>query len=136
MLSTAECQLLMDAVEERMATGIYSSFSYGAKADSVEIEPLERFPVCCLSSEAQELSENILRHRVLPFLEERLPHVAEQLFGRSSDLGELSFKFSNNEPAVNRYIAGGEFAPHKDGYRAVKRVGGRRGEGGQTMQIK
>jgi len=135
LISTVECKQLMEAAECRVKAGPDGRVYHGqdvlqsfwgaglrllgiAKADqdNLQVDPLERLPVKYLGAEAERLSKAILEERVLAFFEKELPEVAEQLFGRSSGLAELQPSFSNNEPAVNRYVAGGEFPAHKDGY--------------------
>eukprot|EP00746_Dinoflagellata_sp_MGD_P036731 gnl/MRDRNA2_/MRDRNA2_18825_c0_seq1.p1 gnl/MRDRNA2_/MRDRNA2_18825_c0~~gnl/MRDRNA2_/MRDRNA2_18825_c0_seq1.p1 ORF type:complete len:199 (+),score=47.57 gnl/MRDRNA2_/MRDRNA2_18825_c0_seq1:70-597(+) len=79
-----------------------------------QFEPLERMPMCDLNAGAQEMSGILLRDRLLPFLEQHLPNVAQELFGRASELQKLSFSFSPHEPAINRYSSGGAFRVHTD----------------------
>ena len=48
---------------------------------------------------------------------ELLPEEAAALFGSDADrLSELTASFSDLEPAVNLYTAGGSFEAHEDGY--------------------
>ena len=42
--------------------------------------------------------------------------MAEAAFGRSSELGDMAFKFSGHEPMINVYEVGGKFEPHEDGH--------------------
>eukprot|EP00930_Biecheleria_cincta_P032044 TRINITY_DN22233_c0_g1_i1.p1 TRINITY_DN22233_c0_g1~~TRINITY_DN22233_c0_g1_i1.p1 ORF type:complete len:318 (-),score=51.70 TRINITY_DN22233_c0_g1_i1:223-1176(-) len=135
LISPSECQQLMDAVERRIEKGSQQGRVYHADdlpqrfwkslqrllgavdvQECAEVEPLERLPVQYLGPEIKQLSKTILEDRLLAFLEAELPEVAEKLFGRQANLAELTPSFSNNEPAVNRYVKGGEFTPHKDGY--------------------
>ncbi|CAE8590769.1 unnamed protein product, partial [Polarella glacialis] len=135
-----ECQLLIDAAERRVSQGsegrivhayqyapdalqsIWESFrtrvwsGRGDTSASAGVEPLERLPVCYLNSEARKLSDTILRDRLLPFLERELPDFCRGRFGKCEGLRDMTFSYSNNEPAVNRYVKGGEFPAHKDGY--------------------
>jgi len=85
-------------------------------------QPLWRLPVGDLGAQAAQLSAKILHDRVLPFFEQHLPHVAQELFGRASELADLSFSFSPSEPAVNRYMTGGEFLVHHDAYSVTVNV--------------
>lgn len=130
MLSKAECELLLQAAEAGAAMGAGRLRPGTFKQDPwkaiqrlaakrglwslQQFEPLERMPMCDLSAEAQELSTTLLRDRLLPFLEQHLPAVTQELFGRSSDLRTLRFSFSPHEPAINRYTSGGKFRVHTD----------------------
>jgi len=59
---------------------------------------------------------HILLSRALCHLEQLRPDIAFALFSEASELCDLSFKFSGDEPMLNRYTAGGVFAPHQDGH--------------------
>ena len=50
------------------------------------------------------------------YLEVLRPDVAAALFPDASDLADLHFKFSGQEPMLNRYTIGGSFDPHQDGH--------------------
>lgn len=130
MLSKTECEVLVHAAEVGVAKGAGRLRPGAFKQDPWKAiqrlaakhglwsiqqpEPLERMPVCDLGAEAQELSATLLRDRMLPFLEQQLPQVAHDLFGRSSELNTLHFRFSPDEPAINRYTTGGGFRVHTD----------------------
>ncbi|CAE8669529.1 unnamed protein product [Polarella glacialis] len=86
-----------------------------AEAPTSEVHPCERLQVQHMGPEVRQLSETI-RQRLLAFFEGELSEQAEQLFGRRSGLFELTPVFSQNEPALNRYMKGGEFPVHKDGF--------------------
>jgi len=103
LLTRPECQLLVAAAEA------CPELSCGH-----DLDPRQRLHIRCLGAEAEELSSKLLRHRLLPFLEKELPHVAQELFWQSSGLQDMSFSFARNEPAVNRYTEGGEFPIHRD----------------------
>mmetsp|Transcript_30280 Transcript_30280/g.54216 ORF Transcript_30280/g.54216 Transcript_30280/m.54216 type:complete len:190 (-) Transcript_30280:323-892(-) len=75
---------------------------------------LERLRIRNLGLMAEELSEVIVKDRVLSFFEKELPHVAQQLFGEQTGLREKNFSYSPGEPAVNKYTSGGEFKVHQD----------------------
>jgi len=138
VLTKAECQLLMDAADLGVASGACKGRGqgsletwfwrfvalYGSLVTSEEswVAPLDRLPICELGSEAQDLSATILRDRVLNFLEQALPSAAQKLFGQSAGLADMSFSFSQYEPAVNRYTAGGMFDAHVDGYSVTVNV--------------
>jgi len=138
VLTKAECQLLMDAADLGVASGACKGRGQGSletwfwtfvalygflvTSDESWVAPLDRLPICELASEAQDLSATILRDRVLSFLEQALPSAAQKLFGQSAGLADMSFSFSQYEPAVNRYTAGGMFDAHVDGYSVTVNV--------------
>jgi hypothetical protein len=76
---------------------------------------------------SETVRENASRADLLPPLELRVP---------GQGLGSLPYRFSQFEPAVNRYAAGGDFPPHIDGHALTLNVllepSGRKFEGGGT----
>merc|ERR1712032_1429578 len=76
---------------------------------------MHKVPVADCCSEAKTLSHSILSDRVLGFLEQHVPHVAQHLFGKSRGLKDMRFFFTLGEPAINRYTEGGVFHLHRDG---------------------
>jgi len=124
------------------------------------VKGFQRFMINELSDETLALFDELLRSRLLPFVEQHLPAVAEmvrrlllllllllllpavlllllllplrltllsfvQVWTRSQKdkekprfagklLGDLRFKYSAQEPAINRYTEGGLFKPHTD----------------------
>eukprot|EP00747_Dinoflagellata_sp_TGD_P104575 gnl/TRDRNA2_/TRDRNA2_169281_c1_seq1.p1 gnl/TRDRNA2_/TRDRNA2_169281_c1~~gnl/TRDRNA2_/TRDRNA2_169281_c1_seq1.p1 ORF type:complete len:304 (+),score=23.74 gnl/TRDRNA2_/TRDRNA2_169281_c1_seq1:70-981(+) len=124
MLSKDECETLMYAAEVGVAQKVGRLRPGFLKQDSFKTVQrlaakcgfcqLERVPVNDLGADAQELSWLLLRDRLLPFLEQHLPHVAAELFGKSTDLNARRFMFSPYEPAINRYTVGGSFRAHTD----------------------
>eukprot|EP00747_Dinoflagellata_sp_TGD_P104588 gnl/TRDRNA2_/TRDRNA2_169281_c1_seq6.p1 gnl/TRDRNA2_/TRDRNA2_169281_c1~~gnl/TRDRNA2_/TRDRNA2_169281_c1_seq6.p1 ORF type:complete len:326 (+),score=25.23 gnl/TRDRNA2_/TRDRNA2_169281_c1_seq6:70-1047(+) len=126
MLSKDECETLMYAAEVGVAQKVGRLRPGFLKQDSFKTVQrlaakcgfcqLERVPVNDLGADAQELSWLLLRDRLLPFLEQHLPQVAAELFGRSTDLNGLQFEFgrAGEEPAINRYTARGGFYAHAD----------------------
>eukprot|EP00747_Dinoflagellata_sp_TGD_P104576 gnl/TRDRNA2_/TRDRNA2_169281_c1_seq10.p1 gnl/TRDRNA2_/TRDRNA2_169281_c1~~gnl/TRDRNA2_/TRDRNA2_169281_c1_seq10.p1 ORF type:complete len:316 (+),score=26.77 gnl/TRDRNA2_/TRDRNA2_169281_c1_seq10:70-1017(+) len=116
MLSKAECETLIRAAEIGLAQGLAVDETCPAGRDLQGFCPMEGLPVEELGADAQELSRRLLRERLLPFLEQHLPQVAAELFGRSTDLNGLQFEFgrAGEEPAINRYTARGGFYAHAD----------------------
>ena len=88
------------------------------------VTPLERYPIGTLSELAQATFETILRERLLPFISAELPAVEAAIrarsqvseASRSKPLCGLDFKYSDNEPAINRYSEGGQFDAHTDNH--------------------
>ncbi|CAK0887360.1 unnamed protein product [Prorocentrum cordatum] len=116
LVSRAECHSLIEVADRHASvTSVDSSSSFAGTC-------LHRLPVCELGLEAEALSFNILRDRVLHFFELNLPEAAESLFGQRSNLGRLAFSHSRAEPAVNRYTAGGEFSIHHDAHSVTVNV--------------
>ncbi|CAE8634212.1 unnamed protein product [Polarella glacialis] len=106
LLTRDECNLLMEAAVRRIRGG--------RKISNSQQEGLTRLPVQELDLEAQMLSTSIIKDRVLTFLEQQLPQVTSDLFGQNSRLREMKCTFSQGEPAINRYVEGGGFNPHRD----------------------
>ena len=87
-------------------------------------EGMERYMLCELSQQTQDFFENIiLRERLLPFIKQKFPPIIEQHIWEVSmipnednnlDLLSQTFKFSSQEPAINRYATAGYFEPHRD----------------------
>ena len=59
---------------------------------------------------------SIIIARALWSVEKLRPELAAELFDADADLGDMWFKFSGQEPMLNRYTAGGLFEPHQDGH--------------------
>eukprot|EP00931_Biecheleriopsis_adriatica_P047639 TRINITY_DN27478_c0_g1_i1.p1 TRINITY_DN27478_c0_g1~~TRINITY_DN27478_c0_g1_i1.p1 ORF type:complete len:368 (-),score=68.67 TRINITY_DN27478_c0_g1_i1:72-1175(-) len=112
LLTQEECSLLKESAERQSSQ----------VADSCSGNFLQRISVRDLEPEVQELSTLALKLRVLPFFEHHLPEVARGLFGRSSGLKEMDFKYHSLEPAVNRYRTGGEFQVHTDDFSVTVNV--------------
>ena len=106
LLSPAECQHLVQAAERHISSNPL-------------IEPTEQFVnvrLCDMDAAALNLSNTLLRQRVLRFLQSELPESSlKTLFGHSKQLDQMELEFSRDEPAVNRYIKGGDFSVHCDG---------------------
>ena len=79
---------------------------------------------------ADELFDQVLRTRLLPLISRELPELEDYIWLRSENgpnssstlrkrtpptkLNLLPYRFSEDEPAVNRYAAGGSFHQHAD----------------------
>ena len=80
----------------------------------------ERFMLSELDAETQRTFEQVLRGRLLPLISRELPAVVDMIWARSMKaqrtvpLAECPLIFSAQEPAINRYAAGGRFEPHVD----------------------
>ena len=118
LLSAAECEELIEDVDLR---GVEGAKSGGGG--------FERHSISGLSASTRVLFEKVLRERLLPFVAAELPAVEDYIWSRSGErpvelapkqrtagtpLGALPYRFTLNEPAINRYSDGGEFAPHTD----------------------
>eukprot|EP01104_Vermistella_antarctica_P006741 TRINITY_DN17442_c0_g1_i1.p1 TRINITY_DN17442_c0_g1~~TRINITY_DN17442_c0_g1_i1.p1 ORF type:complete len:278 (-),score=41.77 TRINITY_DN17442_c0_g1_i1:283-1116(-) len=117
LLSAAECDTLMrdaDAEHQRVIDALPES----ARGD---VRGLERYMVSELSADTQALFEVLLRERLLSFVSRELPLVEEMVWGQSMVeqwssglLCDQRYRFSAQEPAINRYSVGGLFEPHRD----------------------
>lgn len=80
----------------------------------------ERYMTRELGEATQRTFERALRDRLLPLISAELPAVVELLWARSlktqrdTALCDCPLVFSAQEPAINRYSAGGRFEPHVD----------------------
>ena len=92
-------------------------------ADLLHDEGMERYMVSELSQDTQSKFREIFRERLLPFIKKNLPSDIEDniwalsmVFDREdrTSLCKERFKFSSQEPAINRYSKFGAFEPHKD----------------------
>lgn len=76
--------------------------------------PKQRIPVTKLPA-VHGLCDKLIR-RAHALLEEQLPYLAQSLFGQAAGLSDMDISFSLNEPAVNVYSEGGDFAQHEDNH--------------------
>jgi len=97
----AECASLLTAADVRIA-------SVGA----ADPDPRYRLPIATKLDGVYV--DTILTRRLLAMVEERLPELAQLLFGQTQDLADMPRTYSPGEPAVNVYYPGGGFKPHTD----------------------
>lgn len=84
----------------------------------------ERFRIPEMSDHAQSILDRTLREKLLPFVKEHLPGVERSFwekskvqndaYGPDASITTVPLRFSDMEPAINRYAVGGTFAPHSD----------------------
>ena len=109
LLSPAECDLLVADVERTHAVD-----------NPGVVNGHQRYMFEDLSDSSRVIFDVMLRDRLLPLVARELPLVAEMIWARSllvpkaTPLHECPLKFSAQEPAINRYSAGGHFEPHTD----------------------
>ena len=146
LLTPAECQALVSDVEARHAAmraealpPEVPNWMFDADEDEEVDETagdaqdvktwgsgLRRHMIQDLSQDTQNLFNEVLHQRLLPFVSKELPLVEKMIWDRlprhlrdklrcaSHELSEQPFRFSAEEPAINRYGVGGEFKPHTD----------------------
>ena len=107
LVSAAECAHLVAAADDWCEQDEWS----GVALRRIECHP----DGISLDGRSHALSHIILT-RVLWYLEVLRPDLAAALFPDASDLADLHFKFSGQEPMLNRYTIGGSFDPHQDGH--------------------
>ena len=130
-----EADMLLDVDGEKS----YRRDRYGApqtsttgeeSSDEDEGSALRRLSLDDMSATAQLLSMQILKERVLPRLQAQVPGLCESAFAESGAgsevatapergvlrLANVRFDFATDEPTVNRYMRGGRFEAHEDGY--------------------
>lgn len=123
LLTVAECDLLIQDVELNGLEGVKNG---GAG--------FERHRISQLSPSTSALFDRVLRERLLPLVAAELPGLEDYIWacstqpesaetlgmtptqarsaGASLDL--LPYRFTPNEPAINRYSDGAEFGAHTD----------------------
>jgi len=107
LLSAEECRVLIQAAED--------CISHNPRIESSK-ELFVNVPLCDMDNAARAISRALIHERVLPLLERQLPPgTLTDMFGRSHQLSSMQLRFSRGEPAVNRYIVGGDFSVHCDG---------------------
>ena len=130
LLSAAECAQLIDDVDHHELGPADLAF-----AQLIGGGGFERHSLTHLSTSSSVLFDKVLRERLLPFVSAELHAVEDHLWVRSTreavdagqnlfaptqaratgtPLGELSYRFTPKEPAINRYSDGAEFAKHTD----------------------
>ena len=143
LLTPAECQALVSDVEARHAAmraealpPEVPNWMFDADEDEEVDETagdaqdvktwgsgLQRHMIQDLSQDTQNLFNEVLHQRLLPFVSKELPLVEKMIWDqlqvpryqlRCHELSEQPFRFSSEEPAINRYGVGGDFKPHTD----------------------
>lgn len=132
LLSKAECEQLIAETEQLHAAKSETS------THSSNTAPRRKLLIEELSDPVRELFDQMLRERLLPLISRELPTIEDYVWVRSRDvwenaerrdlpspleprvlgrgLGSLAYRFSQLEPAINRYSAGGDFPTHIDGH--------------------
>jgi hypothetical protein len=124
LLAPYECKLLIHAAEshfQKLTAARTTLGCAGAPISSTSCIGLERFPIDELGLAARITFLAAFR-RTLSFIQDYLPAVASELRagftaklgGHASNILSIPYKFSCQEPAVNRYTAGGHFDVHTD----------------------
>lgn len=110
VFSSAECSILIDETDKLLCEN-YRKDTYGDESVSPSTR---RVSVCDMSTKARNLSHAVLKERVLPALEHQHPELLRRLL--LANWRDFGFDWASDEPTVNKYIVGGEFEPHEDGY--------------------
>ena len=107
LVSASECLRLIEAADRWCDSDQWT----GVGLRRIECHP----DGVNLDGESHALAHLILS-RALWNLEVRHPELAAFLFSKDTSLGDLWFRFSGQEPMLNRYTEGGSFDPHQDGH--------------------
>lgn len=109
-LEKGVCESLIEAADLSAPSSISQTGTAGTSADGTRV----RVPLANLhNTTAAAAMQKLLHEHILPFFERR-PELSESLFGLSRGLGAMRTTWGNGEPAVNRYLPGGEFPEHVD----------------------
>lgn len=123
LLTVAECDLLIEDVE---LNGLEGAQNGGGG--------FERHRISQLSPSTSALFDRVLRERLLPLVAAELPGLEDYIWACSTQpesaettgmaptqtrstttpLGLLPYRFTPNEPAINRYSDGADFGAHTD----------------------
>ena len=117
VLHADECRILRCAVDALLSTGDYDRDQYdggGGDEDDDGDYALRRVSIVDLPTEARDLSDSIIRLRVLPALEQYVPELLQLL--NIAEWETQAFEWASDEPSINVYTKGGKFDPHEDGY--------------------
>jgi len=117
-LSEEECSMLRGEADLILGGQHAARYTRDLSDESEAGSPLRRVSFCDMQAAAQNLSQKLLLHRILPALQFHLPQITRDLDldGFSDPSSPSVFEFASDEPTVNRYTKGGEFKPHEDGY--------------------
>jgi hypothetical protein len=125
VLSTEECQLLMDDADHVLGGSKYNrdlievDDSEGYEDDkerAADERRLRRVSLCDMSQPSQKLSHDLIFCRILPALRQNNPELLESLGLSRFDVSPNELDWASDEPSINRYEVGGRFDPHRDGY--------------------
>ena len=124
LITPEECAVLVKDCERRVVhqDSSSSSWLFGSEAATHAGIPFERHEVKNLSEKTQLFVQQVLRKRLLPFVSDQMPSMVEANVWKVSNVQKHSneilalqeFKYSEQEPAINRYTNGGVFPPHRD----------------------
>ena len=121
IITAEECAQLRDAHTAVFVNKETHDEHYNPYHPRIENFP-SRISIEAMAPHAWDLSEIIIKQRMLPRLQKELPGVAETMFGLDGTLFNLgnvdscTFKFSAEEPRIILYEDGELFQPHQDGF--------------------
>ena len=113
-MSLEECEYLAQQSDRIIKQGKYDRDAYGG--DVEDLNGLRRISLRDMDDAAKQISENLILERVLPTLEREQPNVLQSLHLNAFRRMDSTLEWASDEPTVNRYVCGGEFESHEDGY--------------------
>ena len=128
LLNESECVSLIADVERCHDSFVAASSEGEQTAGQAVVQPTHvtpgraRYKIKDLSGESRGIFKRMLHSRLLPFLSTQSEierHIWTQSLPASQPKGllkDLTYYFSENEPAINRYVSGGAFEPHADAH--------------------
>uniref|UniRef100_A0A7S3V368 Prolyl 4-hydroxylase alpha subunit domain-containing protein n=1 Tax=Aplanochytrium stocchinoi TaxID=215587 RepID=A0A7S3V368_9STRA len=124
LLTKGECaQLIQDVEQEHLRLSENGPTQDKGKGTLQSSVGTERYMIKNLSEKTRCLFDIVLRDRLLPLISAELPDVEDMIWCfsmiepvKGAVLGDMWYKFSSQEPSINRYANGGDFKEHTDGY--------------------
>ena len=115
-LTRTECQSLSTEIDQILDHTQYLRDCYSVDHPS-DLQGLRRVSIQDMSAVSRQLSHDLIFNRILPVLQAQQPQLLEELgFLHPCPNKTFALEFASDEPAINRYMPGGEFEPHEDGY--------------------
>ena len=114
-LTRTECQFLSTEIDQILDHTQYLRDCYSVDHPS-DLQGLRRVSIQDMSAASRQLSHDLIFNRILPVLQAQQPQLLEELGLHHRPNKTFTLEFASDEPAINRYMPGGEFDPHEDGY--------------------
>jgi hypothetical protein len=115
-LNSFECAQLSNEADRIIDQGNYQRDCYSVDTAD-ELTGLRRISISDMSNESQEISKTFILNKILPILAKEHPTLLQALHLENiHQKDDIQFDWASDEPSVNRYVSGGTFESHEDGY--------------------